>query len=173
MNFEGRQTQSLMNIALSPLQWYIFTPFLSLMLISAPLVTRYPKICSQRPFLAAMWRGVNWWRKMNYKGNWQTTWQVSVHAYFYNLWFLDYLCTDGECRTLSWVLGNVVNSKLKPVISHCNLVPVSSLTYLIIVFAVGIGSTINKEFHCAHLELFNCNVQGSSLTERLEQSLRE
>ena len=40
------------------------------------------------------------------------------------------------------------------------------------VFAIDISSLINKKFHCAHLKMFNCNVQGSSLTERLKQSLR-
>ena len=65
--------------------------------------------------------------------------------------------------------GNAANSEVKPVILHCNLLSVCSLTYPVIVFAVDIGSLINKEFHCALLKFFNCNVQGCSLIKRLKK----
>lgn len=148
------------------------------MLISAPLPTRYPKICSQRPFSAAMCSRVNWWRKRNHKSNRLTTWQVSIHADLYKtlvLFRIDYLCTDGECRTtLSWVPGNAVNSKLKPVILHCNLVSVYvvSLTPLLSLLLIS-ARLSTRNFIVRTWNSLTAMCRAVRWEERLKQSLGE
>ena len=146
------------------------------MLISAPLTTRYLKISSQRPFLAAMCRGVNWWRKRNYKSDWPTSRQISVHADFTNLWFLLKWVIYAQIVNVGPFFGclriNTANSKLKPVILHSNLLSLWSLTYPTIVFAVHISPIINKEFDCVPLKFSNCNVQGCPLIQRLNRYMQ-
>ena len=49
-----------------------------------------------------------------------------------------------------------------------------ALTYSIIILVVDISFKIfNKRFHCALFAFFNCNVQGSPLTEKLKNKLRQ
>ena len=60
---------------------------------------------------------------------------------------IDYLCKT---------LGMLVTQK-------------TNYAYPSIIFAIGIRSFINKEFHCHHTRFFNCNVQGRLLMERLKQ----
>ena len=43
----------------------------------------------------------------------------------------------------------------------------STVPYPIIIFDVGISSLVNNAFSCALIVLSGCNVQGSSLMERI------
>lgn len=47
-----------------------------------------------------------------------------------------------------------------------------SYNYPIIILAANISSIVNKVFHCADLAFHNCNMQGSTLMERMGTNVK-